>query len=86
MNSTERLKAANKNLTQRMKTQQIADAMDNLMCGNLTQSRNVAKGLSWSEIYDWLTCSVGWHANQSAACADFLTKRIDFRAYCEAIR
>ena len=86
MNSTERLKAANKNLTQRMKTQQIANAMDNLMCGNLTQSRKLAKGLAWSDIFDWLTWSVGWTEKKSAACADYLTKRIDFRAYCEAIR
>ena len=86
MTATERLKAANKNLTQRMKIQQIADAMDNLMCGNLTQSRKLAKGLAWGEIYDWLTWSVGWTEKKSAACADFLTKRIDFRTYSEAIR
>jgi hypothetical protein len=86
MNSTERLKAANKNLTHRMKTQQIAAAMDNLMCGNLTQSRKLAKGLAWGEIYDWLNYSVGWTEKKSAACADYLTKRTDFRAYCEAIR
>ena len=86
MTSIERLKAANKNLTQRMKTQQIAAAMDNLMCGNLTQSRKLAKGLAWGDIYDWLTCSVGWHGNQAAACADYLTKRTDFKTYCAAIR
>ena len=69
-----------------MKTQQIADAMDNLMCGNLTQSRKAAKGLAWSDIFDWLTWSVGWTEKKSAACADYLTKRTDFRAYSEAIR
>ena len=86
MTATQRLKAANENLTHRMKTQQIADAMDNLMCGNLTQSRKLAKGLAWSDIYDWLTWSVGWQEKRAAACADYLTKRIDFRAYSEAIR
>ena len=86
MTATERLKAANKNFNHRMKTQQIAAAMDNLMCGNLTQSRKVAKGLSWSDIYDRLKWSVGWTEKKSAACADYLTKRIDFRTYCEAIR
>ena len=86
MTSTERLKAANKNLTQRMKIQQIEKSVDSLMCGNLTQSRKLAKGLAWGEIYDWLTCSVGWHGNQAAAYASYLTKRIDFKTYCAAIR
>ena len=86
MTSTERLKAANKNLTQRMKTQQIEKSVDSLMCGNLTQSRKVAKGLAWSDIFDWLTWSVGWQEKRAMACADYLTKRIDFKAYCAAIR
>ena len=69
-----------------MKTQQIEKSVDSLMCGNLTQSRKVAKGLAWSDIFDWLTWSVGWQEKRAMACADYLTKRTDFRAYSEAIR
>jgi hypothetical protein len=86
MTSTERYKIAIWEADRRMQIKQIANAIDNLRNGNLTQARKVAKGLSWSDIYDWLTWSVGWSDKKAAACADYLTKRIDFRAYCEAIR
>ena len=69
-----------------MKWQQAALSVENLQNGNLTQARKVAKGLGWGYIYDLLTNRVGWSEKKSAAYADYLTKRIDFRAYIDAIR
>ena len=86
MTSIELLKIATQQCEQRMKWQQAEKSIESLMNGNLTQSRKLAKGLGWGYIYDWLTNRVGWTEKKSAACADYLTKRINFRAYCEAIR
>ena len=69
-----------------MKIQQIEKSVDSLMCGNLTQSRKLAKGLAWGDIYDWLIFSVGWTEIKAGAYASYLTKRIDFKTYCAAIR
>jgi hypothetical protein len=86
MTSTERFKLELQEADQRMKWQQAALSVENLQNGNLTQARKVAKGLGWGYIYDLLTNRSGWSDKKAAACADYLTKRIDFRAYCEAIR
>jgi hypothetical protein len=86
MTSTERYKIAIWEADRRMQIKQIANAIDNLQNGNLTQARKVAKGLSWSDIFDGAPWAGNWSDKKSAACADYLTKRIDFRTYCEAIR
>ena len=86
MTSIELLKTAIYQCDQRMKWQQAALSVENLQNGNLTQARKVAKGLGWGYIYDLLTNRVGWSEKKSAAYADYLTKRINFQAYCEAIR
>ena len=86
MTSIELLKTATYQCDQRMKWQQAALSVENLQNGNLTQARKVAKGLGWGYIYDLLTNRVGWSEKKSAAYADYLTKRINFQAYCEAIR
>ena len=86
MTSIELLKIATQQCEQRMKWQQVEKSVESLMNGNLTQARKVAKGLGWGYIYDWLTNRVGWSDKKSAAYADYLTKRINFQAYCEAIR
>jgi hypothetical protein len=64
--------------------QRIETAVSNLINGNLTQARKSARGLTYSEIFDWLTGPVGWPENRSRACADYLIGRIDFRTYCSS--
>ena len=66
--------------------QRIETAVDNLINGNLTQARKSARGLTYSEIFDWLSGSVGWTEIRSRACADYLIGRIDFRTYCKSDR
>jgi hypothetical protein len=66
--------------------QRIATAVDNLLNGNLTHARKSARGLTYSDIFDWLTGPVGWPENRSRACADYLIGRIDYRTYCNADR
>ena len=66
--------------------QRIETAVDNLINGNLTHARKSARGLTYSDIFNWLTYSVGWSENRSRACADYLKNRIDFQAYCNADR
>jgi len=62
--------------------QRIETAVSNLINGNLTHARKAARGLTYSDIFDWLTGPVGWPENRSRACADYLIGRIDFRTYC----
>ena len=66
--------------------QRIETAVDNLINGNLTQARKSARGLTYSDIFDWLTGPVGWPEIRSRAYADYLTNRIDFRSFCAAIK
>lgn len=66
--------------------QRIETAVTNLINGNLTHARKSARGLKYSDIFDWLTGSVGWSENRSRAYADYLTNRIDFRTFCKADR
>lgn len=66
--------------------QRIETAVSNLINGNLTHARKSARGLKYSDIFDWLTGSVGWSENRSRAYADYLTNRIDFRTFCKADR
>ncbi len=64
--------------------QRIETAVSNLINGNLTHARKSARGLTYSDIFDWLTGPVGWPENRSRAYADYLKNRIDFRSFCEA--
>ena len=64
--------------------QRIETAVSNLINGNLTDARKSARGLTYSDIFDWLTGPVGWSENRSRAYADYLIGRIDFRSFCEA--
>ena len=64
--------------------QRIENAVNNLINGTLTHARKSARGLTYSDIFDWLTYSVGWSENRSRACADYLIGRIDFRTYCNS--
>ena len=66
--------------------QRIENAVNNLINGNLSDARKSARGLTYSEIFNWLTYSVGWSENRSRACADYLKNRIDFQTYCNADR
>jgi len=75
------------NPTHLMKSiQRISTAVDNLLNGNLTHARKSARGLTYSDIFDWLTGPVGWPENRSRAIADYLIGRIDYRTYCNADR
>ena len=64
--------------------QRIETAVSNLINGNLSAAKRSARGLTYSDIFDWLTGSVGWPENRSRACADYLIGRIDFRTYCNS--
>jgi len=74
------------NKTHMASIQRIATAVDNLLNGNLTHARKSARGLTYSDIFDWLTGPVGWTEKRSRACADYLIGRIDYRTYCNADR
>ena len=66
--------------------QRIERTVSNLINGNLSAAKRSARGLKYSDIFDWLTGSVGWSENRSRAYADYLTNRIDFRSFCAAIK
>ncbi len=66
--------------------QRIERTVSNLMNGNLSAAKRSARGLTYSDIFDWLTGPVGWSENRSRAYADYLTNRIDFRSFCAAIK
>ena len=66
--------------------QRIERTVSNLINGNLSAAKRSARGLTYSDIFDWLTGPVGWPEIRSRAYADYLTNRIDFRSFCAAIK
>ena len=66
--------------------QRIERAVSNLINGNLSDAKRSARGLTYSDIFDWLTGHVGWTEKRSRAYADYLTNRIDFRSFCAATK
>jgi len=62
----------------------MENMIENLINGNCTTARKLARRFSQTKIVDYLT-EMGWSNERALRCALFLKTGEGFQAYCDAV-
>lgn len=63
----------------------MQNMIENLINGNCTTARKLARRFSQSKIVDYLTGEMGWSNEKALRLALYLKTGEGFQAYCDAI-